>query len=66
MVALIQNENHAANKGKTVGRYQFDTLIPIKAEYGYGGPKQFCHNLNFVILEEFSRKTTLHHKLIRG
>ena len=25
MVALIQNENHASNKGKTAGRYQFDT-----------------------------------------
>ena len=25
MVALIQSENHAANKGKTAGRYQFDT-----------------------------------------
>ena len=24
MVALIQSENHAANKGKTAGRYQFD------------------------------------------
>ena len=25
MVALIQSENHALNKGKTAGRYQFDT-----------------------------------------
>ena len=25
MVALIQGKNHAANKGKTAGRYQFDT-----------------------------------------
>ena len=25
MVALIQSKNHAANKGKTAGRYQFDT-----------------------------------------
>ena len=25
MVALIQRENHAANKGKIAGRYQFDT-----------------------------------------
>jgi len=25
MVALIQSENHASNKGKTAGRYQFDT-----------------------------------------
>ena len=25
MFALIQSENHAANKGKTAGRYQFDT-----------------------------------------
>ena len=25
MIALIQSENHAANKGKTAGRYQFDT-----------------------------------------
>ena len=25
MAALIQSENHAANKGKTTGRYQFDT-----------------------------------------
>ena len=25
MVALIQSENHAANKGKGEGRYQFDT-----------------------------------------
>ena len=25
MVALIQSENHAANKGKTAGRYQVDT-----------------------------------------
>ena len=25
MVALIQSENHAANKEKTAGRYQFDT-----------------------------------------
>ena len=24
MVALIQSEKHAANKGKTAGRYQFD------------------------------------------
>ena len=25
MFALIQSKNHASNKGKTVGRYQFDT-----------------------------------------
>ena len=25
MVALIQSENHAANKGKTAGTHQFDT-----------------------------------------
>ena len=25
MIALIQSENHAANKGKTAERYQFDT-----------------------------------------
>jgi len=25
MVALIHGENHASNKGKTAGRYQFDT-----------------------------------------
>ena len=25
MVALIQSENHAANKGKAAGRFQFDT-----------------------------------------
>ena len=25
MVALIQGENHASNKGKTAGGYQFDT-----------------------------------------
>ena len=25
MFALIQSKNHAANKGKTAGRYQFDT-----------------------------------------
>ena len=25
MVALNQSKNHAANKGKTAGRYQFDT-----------------------------------------
>ena len=25
MVALIQSKNHAANKGKTAGKYQFDT-----------------------------------------
>ena len=25
MVVLIQSENHAANKEKTAGRYQFDT-----------------------------------------
>ena len=25
MVALNQSENHAANKGKMAGRYQFDT-----------------------------------------
>ena len=25
MVALIQSKNHAANKGKTASRYQFDT-----------------------------------------
>ena len=25
MVALIQNENHAANEGETAGMYQFDT-----------------------------------------
>ena len=24
MVTVIQSENHAANKGKTAGRYQFD------------------------------------------
>ena len=24
MVALIQSENHAANKGETAGRYQFN------------------------------------------
>ena len=26
-VALIQSENHAANKEKTAGRYQFDTHL---------------------------------------
>ena len=25
MFALIQRKNHALNKGKTAGRYQFDT-----------------------------------------
>ena len=25
MVALIQSESHTSNKGKTAGRYQFDT-----------------------------------------
>jgi len=25
MVDLIHRKNHVANKGKTVGRYQFDT-----------------------------------------
>ena len=25
MVALIQSENHAANKGETAGRYQLNT-----------------------------------------
>ena len=25
MVPLIQSKNHAPNKGKTAGRYQFDT-----------------------------------------
>ena len=25
MVALIQSENHAASKGQTAGRYQFNT-----------------------------------------
>ena len=25
MVSLIQSENHAANKGKMAGSYQFDT-----------------------------------------
>ena len=25
MVTLIRSENHAANKGKTAGRYQLDT-----------------------------------------
>ena len=25
MVALIQSQNHAANKGKTAGRYQLNT-----------------------------------------
>ena len=25
MVAMIQSEKHAASKGKTAGRYQFDT-----------------------------------------
>ena len=29
MVALIQSKNHAANKGKMAGRYQFDTLTEI-------------------------------------
>ena len=28
MVDLIQSENHTANKGKTAGRYQFDTDTP--------------------------------------
>ena len=28
MVVLIQSENHAANKEKTAGRYQFDTHPP--------------------------------------
>ena len=35
MVALIQSENHAANKGKIAGRYQFDTHqtgIGLRAE----------------------------------
>ena len=27
MVALIQTENYAANKGKTAGRCQFDTHL---------------------------------------
>ena len=27
MFALIQSENHASNKGKTAGRYQFDTNL---------------------------------------
>ena len=27
MFALIQIENHASNKGKTAGRYQFDTHL---------------------------------------
>ena len=27
MVALIQSKNHASNKGKMVGRYQFDTHL---------------------------------------
>ena len=27
MVALIQSENHASNKGKTAGNYQFDTHL---------------------------------------
>ena len=27
MVALIQSKNHATNKGKTAGRYQFDTHL---------------------------------------
>ena len=27
MVALIQSKNHAANKGKTAGKYQFDTHL---------------------------------------
>ena len=28
MVALVQSKNHASiNKGKTVGRYQFDTHL---------------------------------------
>ena len=26
-VALIQSENHAINKGKMTGRYQFDTNL---------------------------------------
>ena len=27
MFALIQSENHASKKGKTAGRYQFDTHL---------------------------------------
>ena len=27
MFALIQSKNHASNKGKTVGGYQFDTCL---------------------------------------
>ena len=27
MVALIQSENNASNKGKMAGRYQFDTHL---------------------------------------
>ena len=27
MFALIQSENHASNKGKMTGRYQFDTHL---------------------------------------
>ena len=37
MVALIQSENQASNKGKTAGRYQFDnhlTGIGLKALSG--------------------------------
>ena len=40
MVALIQSKNHAANKGKTAGRYQFDihpTGIGLKMIFCIGG-----------------------------
>ena len=37
MVALIQSENYATNKGETAGRYQFDTHQNRNRVKGGGG-----------------------------
>ena len=44
MFALIQSKNHASNKGKRVGRYQFDTHptgIGLMEKYA------FMHGIQF-------------------
>ena len=50
MVALIQSKNHAGNKGKMAGKYQFDTHPT-----GIGLKEQtvFLERINFYILLHF-------------
>ena len=48
MVTLIQSENHAANKGKMAGRYQFDnhpTRIGLKGQLTFTISKNPVHPL---------------------